>query len=422
MASFYKPTYTRAVPPHAKTVTVRGVKCVRWTQRGGREVTAPVSERDPSRCLVESSVFWIEYQDAAGKRCYEKAFRDERASLRRKLDIEATVERIKVGDLPTTSMQRKDRPLSELLGEWEEHLTAQHRTDKYVAQTVERVSKVTAAIKANRVVDITAQAVEKFLARMRGEGENYRGKKDGWSAQTSNHYLTNLKGFVRWLVDHDHLERNPLAKLKKLNADAARAFERRALSDEDFWRFIDTTAASEKVWRNLPGIDRAMCYLTSAFTGLRLNELARLTPRSFQPHGKQYLVVLPAGQQKNRKAAPVFLPSAVADRLRPYLASKSKDEPLWDAGCWARTGQASFALYQDLAAAKIPFEDEEGKRFDFHALRSHFITTMLLKGVPLPQAQKLARLSTPAILMKHYAKLGLGDLAAEAEKLNPPAK
>jgi integrase len=316
-------------------------------------------------------------------------------------------------------MHRNDRPVSELLEDWRAHLEANHRTAKYVSQTVERVSKIISAIRANRPVDITAPAVERYLARMRGEGENYKGKKDGWSAQTSNHYLTNLKGFVRWLVDHDHLERNPLAKLKKLNADAARAFERRALSDDDFWRFIETTAKSEKVWRNLPGIDRAMCYMTSAFTGLRLNELARLTPRSFQPHGGQYMIVLPAGQQKNRKLAPVFLPSAVAKRLKPYLESKPQDKPLWDAGTWARTGQASFALYKDLAVAKIPFEDADGKRFDFHSLRSHFITKMLVKGVPLPQAQKLARLSTPAILMKHYAKLGLGDLAAEAEKLNP---
>jgi integrase len=425
MARLYKPTYTRAIPPHAVPVTItrnkKKVKCVRWTQRGGRIVTAPLAA-DGTRCLVEVDCWWVEYRDHTGKRCFEECFKDRRASEQKKLDIETRVERVQSGNLPPSTLAIVSQTIADLLDEWEAHLINKGRSSSYVTQMTERVARAVAEMGASRPGDITATKVEKYLARLRAEGRDYRQKESGSSVQTSNHYLAHLKQFTRWLANpsRNYLDRDPLAGLERLNADVARAYERRALTDDEFWTLIETTARSAKVWRRTPGPDRAMCYLTAAFTGLRLGELAKLTPRSFVDRGDQFAILLPGREQKNRKELPVYLPSAVAARLRPYLAAKPPDEPLWDRGTWAKNNQASFALYQDLAAANILIVDAAGKRFDFHALRSHYITWLLVKGVPLPHAQKLARLSTPTILMKHYAKLGLDDLACQVEKLNPP--
>lgn len=412
-ARLFKPRYTQAVPKGAKVVTIDRKKFARWTQRGGREVTAALSD-DGTRCTVEVDYWACEVRNHLGEVKIERCYRDLTASQKKRLEILTRLEREAAGiPMPSATTPKS---ISELIDAWEKHLRSKAPTDKHVKQTVSRVRKIVEAIGALTPKAISAAAVEDWLAELREQGENFRGQVTGSSVQTSNHYLVAIRSFCGWLVDRNHLEKNPLAKLEKLNADAARAFERRAMTDKELWALINTTEQSTVVRRNLAGPDRAYCYLTAAFTGLRLSELAELTPEAFVKHGKQLRILLPAANQKNRRELPVFIPSKVARRLLAYLKTKAPGERMWDKGGWAKWGYASTAFYADLEDAKVSAE-LNGKRLDFHALRTHYQTSMLLAGIPLAHATRLARLSSPATLMKHYAKLGLDELAAEVEKL-----
>jgi integrase len=68
-------------------------------------------------------------------------------------------------------------------------------------------------------------------------------------------------------------------------------------------------------------------------------------------------------------------------------------------------------VQHDLKAADIPYEDEDGRVFDFHALRSQYVTGLDRAGVSLQQAQKLARHSDPRLTANLYTRREMGELA-----------
>jgi integrase len=53
--------------------------------------------------------------------------------------------------------------------------------------------------------------------------------------------------------------------------------------------------------------------------------------------------------------------------------------------------QTSKMLRGDLARAEIPYEDEVGRVFDFHALRGQCATLLALSGVNMKTAQTILR-------------------------------
>ncbi len=73
-------------------------------------------------------------------------------------------------------------------------------------------------------------------------------------------------------------------------------------------------------------------------------------------------------------------------------------------------------LAADLAEAGITSE-KDGRRVDFHALRTTLITQLVLAGVPLVVTQKLARHSTPALTANVYSVFGSTELQKAVEQL-----
>jgi hypothetical protein len=74
-------------------------------------------------------------------------------------------------------------------------------------------------------------------------------------------------------------------------------------------------------------------------------------------------------------------------------------------------------LRADLAAAKIPYRDAEGRVFDSRALRQQFISNLARGGVHRKEAQTLARHSTITLTMDRYTHLALADLTSALERL-----
>jgi integrase len=68
-----------------------------------------------------------------------------------------------------------------------------------------------------------------------------------------------------------------------------------------------------------------------------------------------------------------------------------------------RRHKASALFKADLAAAGIPYRDEDGLVADFHALRHTFISNLANGGVHPKVAQALARHSTITITMDRYS-------------------
>ena len=89
-------------------------------------------------------------------------------------------------------------------------------------------------------------------------------------------------------------------------------------------------------------------------------------------------------------------------------------DTLWP-GKWYEN--AAEILRHDLAAAGIPYEDECGRVFDFHALRHQFISNLAAAGVHPKIAQTLARHSTISLTMDRYTHLAVADVAGALDNL-----
>ena len=135
-------------------------------------------------------------------------------------------------------------------------------------------------------------------------------------------------------------------------------------------------------------------------TGLRVQELASLTPAAFDLEARTVTVC--AASTKNRKRAVQPLPAAVNDLMRRHLAGRASQERIWPGTWWKRTAKL---IRRDLAAAGVPYvvEGEDGPLYaDFHALRHTYVTEVVRTAPNLKVAQELARHSTPALTLGVY--------------------
>ncbi len=187
------------------------------------------------------------------------------------------------------------------------------------------------------------------------------------------------------------------------------------------------------------GADRAIVYRLAAFTGLRAQEIASLTPQSFDLDANPPTVTVDACYSKHRRKDVLPLAEDLCRRLRTYLAKRETDrrageERLWP-GKWYR--KAGAILQRDLAVAREAWLEETkgaerkrrdrsdhlrnvdaaGQVVDFHSLRHGFITHLVMANVPPKVAQALARHSTITLTMDRYTHLEMGDLVEAVGKL-----
>ncbi len=162
-----------------------------------------------------------------------------------------------------------------------------------------------------------------------------------------------------------------------------------------------------------------MLYLLAAYTGLRAAELASLSRSSLRVDGPSPSVRVAAADSKRRRRESQPLRRDVADRLSAWLMQRpklAKQDRLWP-GSWSE--DAAEMLRRDLDAAGLPYVDEAGRYFDFHALRHQFISRLAAAGVHPKVAQELARHSTIGLTMDRYTHLPSHALTDALQRLPP---
>jgi integrase len=239
--------------------------------------------------------------------------------------------------------------------------------------------------------------------------------RQGIGISTSNHYLMAMKAFTRWLFRNRRTGVDALASLSRQNEDVDVRHQRRALPADAFEQFIAATGAGIS-FRGLTGADRLIIYTLAANTGLRAGEIGSLTPASFDLGRKAPSVTVLAGYSKHRRKDVLPLRPDVADMMRRYIAGRPSDQPLWP-GTWTKCAAEMVRL--DLAAAGLPYEDGQGRVFDFHSTRGQFISLLAAGGVHPKVAQLLARHSTISLTMDAYTHLDVLDVAGALDKLPP---
>lgn len=367
---------------HEYTTTVRGRRVRRYTKN-----------------------YYIEYRDEHGRKRRVPGYVDKIATERRATELEhAVILRLR-GERPA---DRRDNntPLAQHLADYSEAQHGRGVGEPHIETTAAALQRAFAGVGAIYPDDLERGRVESWLAEQR---------RAGLSVQTTNHYIKALRAMLRWMVADGRIPADPLAGIRRLNVETDRRKQRRALTGAEFSRLIMSTKKSRKRFRGFSGPDRARLYQVAAYTGLRRSELLSLTADSFDLAGRHPTVTVEARVSKHRRRDVVPLPKWLAIELRQWI--ERRDGRLWPAAHWMKT---AIMLRRDLAAAKIPYTDGQGRVFDFHSLRGQYVTGLARAGVPLATAQKLARHSSPVTTSRHYLHLDMTDLAAAAEKLKRP--
>ncbi len=350
--------------------------------------------------------WYIGYTNETGKRCTVKGFSDkgETERLAAKLEHEVMLRKRGLIDPEQERLaERRKTPLAQHLAAFEKSLAK--NTPKHVKLTMARVRRVIAGIEATTVGDISAEAVEEFLQKVAAE------EKIG--NRTYNHYVQATEEFCRWLVTAKRASINPLLGLKRLNTEVDVRHRRRALTPKEIAKLVESARKNNEKIQCFDGETRARIYILAYMTGLRRNELASLTPESFDLKSKQPTVTVEAAFSKHRRRDVLPLHPELVTMLKAWLGDYRPNELLFPKLGKRRTW---LMVKKDLERVEIEYETREGIA-DFHAAGRHsHITELLRSGVSLPEAKELARHSDIKMTMR-YTHIGMEDQAKAIKQL-----
>jgi integrase len=358
---------------------------------------------------------WIaSWQDYDGRRRQRSTKTTDRAAAERILSkyvADAALRRDGVIDPTSDRMAQEGRkPLTEHIAAYIAHCRHVGQAPRHVDQKDDHLRRLIEGARVIRLGDLTADALERHLSRMR---------ESGMSARSVNFARQIAVAFYSWCVKTGRAEVNPLRVVPKLDETRDRRRIRRPLTDDELARLL--AVAREH--------GREAWYLAAALAGLRKGDLQRLTwaDVDFEDGtitvrgGKAKRVdVVPMHPQladalKRRKgerravgAAKVF-PETVTDRTRlnDFLrAGIARREVVRDAnGEPVMIGKGRW----EREKTRIVVEDEEGRVIDLHALRTTLGTQLARAGVAPQIAQRIMRHGDYRTTLTHYTVLGLVD-------------
>ena len=399
MARIFRQTYTKPLPKEAEVITRKGKRYARFKDAKGKAITTPLSQ-DGTKILRETSKWYVEYKDADDILKRVAGFTDRKSTEQRAAELEKEAERVRSGYKPKEHNQL-NRPLVEHLKDFQTFLLSKGDSESHVYQTVRRVERVFAECHYSFWKDISASQISNCIA-----GLKYRGKNI--STQTTNYYIQSIKQFCRWMVQDGRTDTSPVEHLQ--NVTVIPTFERRAGTPDELRRLLEVTESEPERFR-LSGHERAVLYRFAAETGLRAKEIRTLKVSSFDFDNR--VVFAKAGYTKNKEKGAIPLRPETVAMLKDFLAGKM---PTVQAFKMPSKYNMARMLKADLKQTDIDYVDDQDRRFDFHALRHTFITS--LRAAPTRVAQSLARHKSSK-MTDRYTHIELLDERAAIESFVP---
>lgn len=362
------------------------------------------------RSKKKHSPYTIQYSDHQGKRQTVVGFTDKGLTeqLAARLETEARLRRTGLIDVDQEKLvETKHAPIDPLLDAFESSLG--DNSEKHVKLTLTRIRRIIGGCKIEKLAEIGPERIQSFLREER--------KTKGIGHRTYNHYLQAFDSFCNWCVATKRLLMNPIAGLERLNVEVDVRHKRRALAPDEIGALVNSARESVELVQCFDGEQRARIYLIAYMTGLRRNEIASLTPRSFALDADPPTVTIEAKDSKHKKRDVLPLHPDLVAMVRGWMKGMKPGDALFPKLAGRRTW---LMVKKDLERVGIAYENEDGIA-DFHAAGRHtHITELLRNGVSLPEAQKLARHSDIKMTMK-YAHIGIADQAKAVANLPSPA-
>lgn len=329
----------------------------------------------------KGACYYVDYTDEYGHRRTVKGFTDKGESKDLGLSLEKEARRRRRGLVDPQEVraaEHRRRPIQEHLEAFERSLS--DTTVKHTKLTLSRVKLIVAGCSFTTIGEVTPELVRDFLNKDR--------KLRKLGARTYNHYLQAFDEFCNWLVKMNRLTANPISSLDPLNTEVDIRHKRRALTEDEVKKLVNSARNSDEVIQCFDGEQRARIYLLSFMTGLRRKEIASLTPASFDLDGVTPKLTVEAACSKHRRKDELALHPELVTLLKAWLRDVPTDQALFPKLANRRTW---LMVKKDLERVGIPYENEKGIA-DFHAAGRHsYVTNLARAGVPLAEVRKLAR-------------------------------
>jgi integrase len=434
----FKDTYTKPRPDDAKVFSRKGKAFCRFTDRQGHTHEARLTKAG-DRMLVSGAVWHIGFTDNLGISRKIEGFTDHEVTqdLAKKIekllncqanhdplppDIRNWVERApgRVRDalvgfsVLDGTRAAGSRPLTDLLTEFVAWLACKEGTARYVKETKAQLQRIFTSCGFKYFGDISAGKLVTWLKGLRDKPDG-----DGISFRRSNGYLMTAKLFCNWAVESSYATDSPLKHLDFLNNELDRRLTRRAATADELKRLLVATLKGP-VKFGMSGAARALLYRFAVESGLRVNELRTLRISSLDFDNST--VTVETAYSKHRQKDSLPLRPDMVNELKVFVSGKPPT-----ALVFKMPDKPAKMLRADLAATEtkdaagevilkaIPYTDDSGLRFDFHAFRHTFITNVASKA-PTSVAQALARHRSSA-MTDRYTHIRLHDERAALEFL-----
>ena len=229
------------------------------------------------------------------------------------------------------------------------------------------------------------------------------------------------------MVDENRASANPIAKVRHLEVEERE--HRRALDpDEAVYLFAAAEAGEPMTGRDrsgnvrweMTGPARAALYRLACETELRRGAFERLEVGDIDTGPDPQVVVRGAPNTKEKRRRTIPLRRSTADMLHQYLADKlpagkAFDMPAkWETantlradleaarGAWIAEGATAEDRAKRARSDFLAPVDAEGRRLDFHALRTTCASWLDQVGVPPSVAKRVTGHSSEKILKDSY--------------------
>jgi len=355
----------------------------------------------------------------------------------------AMIERLVKYDLIDSRRIAAGKPLKDHVADYEKYLRdIKRRNPQHVETQKKRIEAIIKAARASYWSDLTGR-----IASALTKAQTERGFTD----TTYNAYLTAMKAFCNWMIGDGRASTSPAHTVKR--RDVEQTEYRRAMTEEEAKELIAYTASAAdqsgvdkkgRVKWVMSGPDRALLFLLAIQTGFRAGAIRRLRVRDFKLGVEKPTVTLKGkAATKNKKDMTQPLQPRTAAALKAAFARKLPDARAfdmpdkWDTATMLRR-DLDGARQKWLEAAKTPnerreraesdflaAEDSEGRKLDFHALRTTTGTLLALQDAPRAITTRIMGHSDYRITDTYYTRVKddqrrtvvdmLPDLAPEAE-------
>jgi len=460
MASLKRQRYTRRLPNNAKILQMDGKEVAVWKDRNGRRQTGPVIPgKDGVKRVRCQSPFWTaKYRDGEGiLRSVSTGCRDKQAAMAVLNEHVKRSEKVRSNLLTPTEDRIAEYQLLDVarhIDDYCGYLEQRRKNAARIKTTRTRLKESATACGFRQLRDLSADQLQSWLdqpANANRSAAVHNGYIEVWVA--FGYWLTGkrLNGRKSNMLGEQRLLTNPFAGMGKADVAADRRRIRRALTEEELTKLLDTARRRPlieaqtirrgprkgtrvanvrpevRAARERLGRERALMYKTMVFTGLRRNELATLTEHDLELDDVDHaFLTVRAHNAKNRKQAKLPIRRDLAVELASWI-----HETLRDAGSALASTDAGSAsvkakglmpifrvptglvriLDRDLKLAGIPKFDDRGRSIDVHAMRTTFGTHLSKAGVSPRVAQAAMRHSDIMLTMNVYTDPALLDVA-----------